>query len=174
MEENQPKTGKFAFTYGLLLGGISIIFALMLYFADMHYQGGLAVGLISMSLIIGAIVLGLLHFRKENNGLLSLGEALKVGIGIALVGGIIGIIFNLIMANVIDPEMMAKAMELQRATLAESTRMTSEQIDTQLEMTKKFSSTAMQVAFGLLFSIVLGLIFSLISGLILKRTENMN
>ncbi len=27
MEENQPKTGKFALTYGLLLGGISVIFA---------------------------------------------------------------------------------------------------------------------------------------------------
>jgi len=174
MEEIKPNTGKIALTFGLLLGGISIVFALMLYFADMHYKGGLAVGLISMALMIAAIVLGMLEFRKANSGYLTLGQAMKVGVGIALVGGIVGIIFNQILANVIDPEMMTKAMEFQRATLAETTKMTSEQIDAQLEMGKKFSTPLIQIAFGLLFSVVLGLIFSLISGLILKRTENLN
>ncbi|MFK7812775.1 MAG: DUF4199 domain-containing protein [Maribacter sp.] len=172
MEENQAQTGKIALTYGAILGGISVVFALMLYSVDLHYQGGMMVGLVSMALMIAAIVIGMIQFRNANNGFMSLGQAMKVGVGIALVGGIIGIIFNQIMANVIDPDMMTKAMEFQKAALEESTKMTPDQIDERMEAGKKFTGVGMQVAFGLLFSIVLGLIFSLISGLILKRTEN--
>ena len=172
MEENQPNTGKIALNYGLLLGGISIVFGLMLYFADMHYQGGIMVMMISLLLSIAAIVLGMLQFRKANAGYMSLSQAMKVGVGIALIGGIIGIIFNQIMMNVIDPDMMTKAMDFQKATLLDTTSMTTEQIDAQLEMGKKFTSPGMQVAFGLIFSLVVGLILSLISGLILKRGEN--
>ncbi len=172
MEENQPKTGTYALTYGAILGGVSVVFALMLYSVDMHYQGGMMVGLVSIALMIAAIVIGMIQFRKANNGLMSLGEGMKVGVGIALVGGIIGIMFNLLIANVIDPEMMTKASEFQRSAMEESTSLTSDQIDAQMEAAKKFTTPGMQVAFGLLFSIVLGLIFSLISGLILKRTEN--
>lgn len=172
MEENQPETGKYALTYGSMLGGISIVFALMLYSVDMHYQGGLTVVLVSMAIMIGIIAFGMIQFRKANNGFMSLGQAMKVGVGIALVGGIIGILFNQIMANVIDPDMMAKAMEFQKVALAETTKMTPDQIDAQMEMGKKYSTPGFQVAFGLLFSIVLGLIFSLITGLILKKQED--
>jgi len=172
MEENQAKTGKIALTYGAILGGVSIVFALMLYSVDMHYQGGMTVALVSIALIIAAIVLGMIQFRKANNGLMTLGQAMKTGIGIALVGGILGIFFNQIMANVIDPEMMAKAAEFQRNAMMENTKLTPEQIDQQMEAGKMFTTPGMQIAFGLLFSIILGGIFSLISGLILKRTEN--
>lgn len=174
MEENQPKTGKYALTYGLLLGGISIIFALMLYSVDMHYQGGLTVFFVSIALMIAAIIIGMIQYKKANNGFMSLGEAMKIGVGIALVGGIIGIIFNQLMATVIDPDMMTKAVEFQRASLEETTKLTSDQIDAQMEMGAKFSTPAMQITFGLVYSIVMGLILSLISGLILKRTEDVN
>ena len=169
MEENQPKTGKYALTYGAILGGISVVFALMLYSVDMHYQGGMIVGVVSIALMLAAIVFGMIQFKKANNGFMTLGQAMKVGVGIALVGGIIGILFNQIMANVIDPEMMNKAMEFQKAALAESTKMTPDQIDAQMEMGKKFSTPGIQIAFGLLFSIILGSILSLISGAILKK-----
>ena len=172
MEENQPQTGKFALTYGAILGGISIVFALMLFSVDLHYQGGLMVMMVSLELSIAAIVFGMIQFRKENNGFISLSEAMKVGVGIALVGGIIGIIFNQLMINVIDPDMMAKAIEFQKASLMETTSMTTDQIDAQMEMGKSFSGPGMQIAFGLLYSLIVGLIISLISGLIVKRSEN--
>lgn len=171
MEENKPKTGKFALTYGLILGAAAVIFGIMLYTADMHYQGGVAVMLISLALTIAGIVIALVQFRKANGGFLSFSQALKVGVGVSLVAGIIGIIFNLLMANVIDPDMMDKAMELQRNQLMETTSLTPEQIDSQMEMGKKFSTPTMQIAFGLIFSLLIGFIISLISGLILKRQE---
>lgn len=174
MEENNPKTGKFALNYGLLLGGISIIFAFMLYTADMHYQGGIAVMLISIALSLAAVIVAMIQFKKANNSFMTFSQALKIGVGVCLIGGIIGIIFNQIMSNVIDPDMMAKAMEFQKNQLLETTTMTTEQVDAQMEMGKTFSSPTMQIVFGLIFSLLIGFVLSIFPALILKKNENLN
>lgn len=174
MEENNPKTGKFALNFGLILGAVSVIFAFMLYTADMHYQGGISIMLISLLLSLAAVILAMVQFKKTNNGFMTFGQALKIGVGVCLIGGIIGIIFNQIMSNVIDPDMMAKAMEYQKNQLLETTNMTMEQVDAQMEMGKTFSTPTMQIVFGLVFSLVIGFVVSLIPALILKKTENLN
>ncbi len=174
MEKNKIKTGSFALNYGAILGAISVVFGLMLFSADQHYRGGMLVGLVSMSITLILIVFGIYQFKKANNGFLTFGQGLKVGVGISLIGGIIGIIFNLLMANVIDPDMMDKALEFQKSELLASKKMTLEQIENQLEIGKKFSTPTMQVLFGLLFSIVLGFVFSLIPALALKKEEVLN
>lgn len=170
MEENKPNTGKFALNYGVLLGGISVVFSLMLYSMDMHYQGGGMVIGVTVILSLAVVVLGMIQFKKANNGFMSFGQGLKIGVGISLVAGIIGILMNQIMQGVIDPEMMNKAMEFQKGTMMEA-GMTSDQIDTQLKMGESFRTPLMQILFGLLFSIIFGFIYSLIPALILKKTE---
>lgn len=172
MEENQPNTGKYALTYGAILGGVSVVFALMLFSVDMHYQGGAVVMSIAIILPIAAIVFGMIQFRKANDGFMTLSQAMKVGVGIALVGGIIGIVFNQLMTSVIDPEMMNKSMEFQKAALLESTKMTPDQVDAQMELGQSFNTPAIIIAIGLVFSLVTGLIYSLIAGLILKKQKD--
>ncbi len=172
MEGNQPKTGKFALTYGLVLGIVGIVFSMMLYSADMHYQAGLMVMGVSLTITLAAIILGLFQFKKANNGFMTFGQGLKVGMGICLIGGIIGIIFNQILVNVIDPDAMAKAMEYQKSQLLETTKMTAEQVDAQMEMGKKFSTPTMQILFGLLFSVFIGFVLSLIPALVMKKQED--
>tara|TARA_R100001369_G_scaffold92912_1_gene141388 strand:- start:9299 stop:9823 length:525 start_codon:yes stop_codon:yes gene_type:complete len=171
MEENQPKTGKYALTYGLILGAISVAFLLMLYSLDMHYQGGPMVMGVSLLITIAVIAIGMMQFKKDNKGFMSFGEGLKIGVGIGLIAGIIGIIFNQILAGVIDPEMMNKAMEYQKGLLMETTKMTPEQIDAQMEGAKKFTTPSMQIVFGLVYSVVASLLLSLIPALILKKKE---
>lgn len=174
MEENQLKTGKFALTYGLMLGAINIAFGLILYSMDMHYQGGIPVMVVSILFMLSLIIVGIVQFKKANDGFMSFGQGLKVGVGICLIGGIIGLLFNQLMMGVIDPDTMAKAMEYQRGQLMETTKLTPEQIDAQMEMGKKFSTPAMQITFGLLFTIILGFLLSLIPALVLKKTKNLN
>src|SRR5690554_3285106 len=171
MEDNKPKTGKTALTYGLILGVISIIFTLMLYSLDMHYQGGPMVMVVSLVIMVAVIVIGMIQFKKANNGFITFGQGLKVGVGIGLVGVIIGIIFNQVMSGLIDPQMMEKAMEYQRGLLVETTKLTPEQIDAQMEMVKKFSSPSMQIVFGLVYGVVASFLLSLIPALIIKRPE---
>ena len=171
MDENQPKTGTFALNFGLLLGGVSVIFTFILYTMDMHYQGGISILVVSLILSLAAIILGLIQFKKANNGFMSFGEALKIGVGICLIGGIVSILFNQVLVNFIDPDTMTKAMDYARAQLQETTNMTSDQIDSQLEMQQKFSTPVMQIAFGLLFSLFFGFVLTLIPALVLKKSQ---
>ncbi len=165
----KPKTGTYALKYGLILGAISVIIGLMLYSMDMHYQQDWKVGIISMVIMITIIVMAQLQFKKDNGGYISLGEALKIGIGLSLVAGIIGVIYNQILGNVIDPDMMQKAIEYQRQKM-EAGGMTQTEIDQAMEMGEKFKGPGMQIAFGLIGSLFLGFVFSLISGLVVKKT----
>lgn len=174
MEENQPKPVKYALNIGILLGVVGIVFSLMLYSLDMHYQGGYAVMGISILITLVAVVIGMIQFRKANNGFMSFGQAMKVGVGICLIGGLIAILFNQVMSNVIDPEMMTKAMEFQKEQLLANTKMTPDQVDAQMEMGKKFSTPSMQLVFGLIFVVVTAFIYSIIPALVLKKNENVN
>lgn len=174
MEQNQPKTGKYALNFGVILGVISVVFSLMLYSLDMHYQGGFAVMGVSLVLTIIFIVIGMMQFKKANDGFMSFGQALKIGVGISLVGAVIGVIFNQILINFIDPDTMTKAFEYQREQLIAAGQLSVEQIDAQMEMGKSFSTPVMQIAFGLIGSLFFGFILSLVPGLILKNSKPEN
>ncbi len=53
----------------------------------------------------------------------------------------------------------------------ENPNLSEEQIDAQIEMSKKFASPAIFAAAGLVWLLFLGFIFSLVSSLILKKSE---
>ncbi len=125
---------------------------------------------VSLVLTIVFIVLGMIQFKKANNGFMSFGQALKIGVGIGLVGAVIGILFNQVIINVIDPDTMTKAMEFQRQQL-EATGLPSQQIDAQMGMAEKFSTPVFQIAFGLIGSILFSFLLSLIPALILKKSD---
>lgn len=171
MEENQPKTGKYALNFGLILGAVNVVFGIMLYALDMHYQGGIPIFVVSVLLMLAFIIIGMLQFKKANKGLMSFAQGLKIGVGICLVGGIIGIIFNLLVTNVLDPDTVQKAVEYQKGQLMESGKLTSDQIEAQLDAQKQFSTPFWQITFGLLFSVIFGFLLSLIPALAIKKKD---
>jgi len=171
LEENQQTTGVFALNYGLISGGLAAAFAYILYLLDLHYQGGILVMLTSILLTLAVIILAMYQFKKANNNFITFSQALKIGVGVALIGGIVGIAFNQLMTAVIDPEMMEKAMTFQKEQLLATTTRTEEDIDAQLEMGKTFSSPSMQILFGLIFSLMLGFVLSIIPALAFKSPE---
>ncbi len=52
--------------------------------------------------------MGLKTFKASNNGLLSLGESLKIGLGISLYGAIIYVIYFFVFTNFIEPDFFTK------------------------------------------------------------------
>ena len=171
MEENQPKIGKFSWTYGLILGLASVAFSLMLYFAELHYEQSWSVRIIGILLTIGAIVFATIQYKKANSGLLSISEALKIGAGIGLVGGIIALAFYWLLTNVIEPDYMDKAMAIAKVdAFAKNPKMTDEQWAQGVEMQKKFAWLAYPI--GIIIQVVMGLIIGLVTGLIMKKQKN--
>ena len=172
MKNNSSTLKSHILQYGILLGGISVVFALMLFFLDMHYTQDSSVGIVSIVITIAVIILGQYNFRKDNEGFLSFGEALKLGVGIALISSIIGVIYQVLLVTMIDPDTIPKMITIAENQLYESNpEMSQEQIDQILEMQSKFISPGMMAAFGLIGGLFIGFIISMITGLILKRNR---
>lgn len=170
METSLP-TRSFMLTYGAILGALSVIFSFMLYTMDMHYQGGTMVTIVSVVLSTALYAVGMYQYRSANSGFMTFWQGIKLGVGIALIGGVIVVLFNLILTRIIDPETMTKATNFQREQLIENTELTIEQIDAQLSAMQKFQTPAIQAAFGLLFSVIFGFILSLLPAALLRKSE---
>jgi len=139
MENQQASLKSTMITYGLILGGVSVIFQLMLFFLDMHYQQPPAVGIVSIVIIIGILVFAFIQYKKQNEGFLSLSEALKIGLGISLISAIVGIVYSMVLTEVIDPSTMQKSLDFQFETMrAENPEMTQDQINMARDMAEKF------------------------------------
>jgi predicted branched-subunit amino acid permease len=173
METQTLPVRKFILSNGLLLGVSSIILSVIMYVMNMHLERNWIVGTLGFVLMIVFIVLGISQFKKSNGTFLSLSQALKIGVGIAVVAGVIGAIYQLIFMNVIEPDFMDKVMEKQYEQMVESNpNMTQEQLDMSMEMAKKFSSPAITAAFSLIASAFFGLIIALIAGLVMKKENS--
>lgn len=170
MEENQPKTGKFALNYGLLTGIIGVIFGIMLFAMDMHYEQGAAIQITQTLILAAGIIFAIVQFKKAGGGFLTISESLKVGAGVALIAAIVGLLYFFILSNIIEPDYLDKVYEIGKIkTMADNPSLTEEQIDQGIEMQKGFAWIMYPV--GIIINVLIGLFFSLITGLILKKED---
>lgn len=168
--ESKVSSKSIMLNYGLVLGVISVIANLAMYATGNLITLGWAAGIVSFIAMIVIIVLGIKKFKLENNNLLSFGQAVKVGIGIALISAVVGIIYNLIFLNFIEPDFQNQVLEVQRQAW-ENSEMTSEQIQQAEDMASAFSGPAITSAFSILAAAFFGFIISAIAGAIMKRSE---
>ncbi|MGA1030545.1 MAG: DUF4199 domain-containing protein [Flavobacteriaceae bacterium] len=172
MENSPLKTSTYALRYGLLLGLISVVFGVMIFMLEMHYQQDQKIGIVSLAINLILIILGLVAFKKANGGYISLAQALKTGLGIALIAGIIAVTYQLILVTVLDPDTIQKTIDFQMEKIRmEQPELPAETLDQIESMQRKFTSPWMMVAIGLVFSLFIGFVFSLIGGLIIKKSR---
>jgi len=93
MEEITPK--KFIIEYGLFTGIISVIFGIMLYSLDAHYENSTFSQIISVLIQLSGIAMAALAFKKANSGFISLSQTLKIGTGLSLILAIISLVWLL-------------------------------------------------------------------------------
>ena len=169
MEENQPKIGKFSLNYGLILGLISVIFSVMLFTMDAHTSRDPSNTVISIVIMAAVTFWGIFSFRKANSGYLSIGQAVKLGAGIALISALVAVVYTIILSNVMDPDFALKIAEVQKAADEAAGQMTAEQIQQRYDGTINFFWIT--YPFILIFSIIVGLVLGLVGGLIFKKAK---
>jgi len=172
METVKASVKKLALANGLVLGLILIFIVVIMYVMGMFQEGTqwpMYIYYLMYPFLIGFFVYS---FRKSNGGFLSLGEALKIGVTSAVIGGVIYVIYNIIFVTFIEPDFAAQMLEVAREQMYEQNpNMTEEQAEMALGFAEKFSNPFLGGAFWIVMSAFFGFIYSLIAGLIFKRAR---
>ena len=159
-------------TYGIILGSISVVFQLMLFFLDMHYKNDSTAGIVSLIIMISVLLYSFISYKKNNLGYLSLPEVLKIGLGVSLVSVLITIIYTQILINFLDSETMQKSLDLSMDTMrSENPEIPQEALETARSIQEKMSSPLIFSSVQIIFSLFFGFIISLIGGLIVKKSR---
>ena len=172
MMKSKLQTSTYALNFGTLIGIVTVVFNLMLFFLDAHYQGGTLASIIPLLISVGFINFGIFQFRKDNNGYVSLSESLRLGVGASLIAGIIGTLYGLLLTEFLDPQFMDKTFEIAKQKMLDSNaELSIGDANNAIEASKNFATIPIRIAGGLLASVFLGFFISLIGGLVLKKSK---
>lgn len=173
---DKPSTAGIALKYGLYAGLAQIILSLVINLTELNFSkmGGLITFVLSLAIGVTAIVFACKEFRENNKGALSLGEAIGVGTLLSAISGLLSGIFTTIYIKLIDTTFVEKTIENSRRQMEQDGKLTDEQIDQAIEMSRPFAEGFMTFSFvtGPIFGAIIGLILSLIIGLIMKKDRD--
>lgn len=168
---------KVAIQYGVIFGVIMILELVIPYVMGINLLENKTLGLVFnllnyLVLPILFIYLAIDNFKKNHNkGFLAFGQALKGGVTVTVIAGLVAGVFTVIF-NLIFPEYLAEILSKTREMMIETNpSMTQEQLDTSVEMIKKFSSPYITLPVTVAMYAFIGLIYSLIIGAILKNDQ---
>lgn len=155
--------------YGLITSALSVLINLALtQFGLADFSGG---GNFWIALLI--VVLGFYlsseEFKKRNDGYLTVGQGIQVGLWIGATVGLISGIFSIIYIQM-DPEMVEKIINQVEARLEEENA-NQEAIDMAVGLTRKMMSPGVLLLFSLLMNVFLGLLVSAIVSAFVKKEE---
>ncbi|MBA6155149.1 DUF4199 domain-containing protein [Tenacibaculum sp. S7007] len=167
--ENQTNSKSIILNYGLLTGGVAILLGLVAYAMGNTYNPGVILSILTYLVPIVLIVLGIKKFKQNNNDYLAWGQAVKIGVGIALIWGLLAVIFGYLLENVIDPNLIEQKMIVLREGF-EKWGLDEDMIEQQLEAQQN-TNPLLASSMALLFFAFIGFVVSAIAGAIMKKTE---
>ena len=168
MENLKPTAGKFAMNYGIILGFVMVTIAVIMYVTGLALKGVQWPNIIYYIVFPIVIFLAISKFKKANANTLSIGDALKVGLAIAVISALVYVIYGLLFNYVLDPDFMGQALEVAKDKMLENPNMTQEQVEQSLKWIEMFSNPLIGSAFWIAMSAFFGLIYSLIGGAVMK------
>ena len=171
METQKITPGKFALNYGLILGLVMIAIAVVMYVTGMALELKQWPQYLYYIIFPVTVIYAISQYKKSNGNLLRLGEAIKLGVIIGVISGIVYAVYNIIFQYVIDTEFAELIMDATRDKMLENPNMTEEIVDQSMAMMEKFMNPFVGSAFWIALSTFFGLIYSLIGGLVMKKEE---
>ena len=168
--ENQVNSKGFIVNNGVILGVASIILSLIMYATGSHIDPHWSTSIVSAALFIGIIVYGTKKFKEANGGFMSWGQGVKIGVGIAVLAGLLVVVYKYIFMSFIEPDLLSQMIELQNQKMLDG-GMTEEQIEAANEMGKSFQTPAIMAAMGIIGYAIGGFIVAAITSAIMKKSE---
>ncbi|WP_397363136.1 DUF4199 domain-containing protein [Olleya sp. R77988] len=167
MENENAPVKPIALNHGLYYAIFSIAVVVILYALKM--QQNLAIGIINVLGTVGIFVLAIIAYKKSNDDQLTLGQAIKVGLATAAIGGLIVAIYTYIHYTYLQPEFIEAIREKALEDMyRQNPDLTSEQVESAQGMMNIFTSAGFIGTVSIIGSLIYGLVVSLIAGLVLK------
>jgi len=163
-----------AVIYGLYVSAATIVLSLIEYFTGLWSQPSAGwLGLLSVAFLLFGILF-CIQDRKKNefNGSATYGQGFASGMLVSLVAGVVAAIFMYVYASFINPELIDFIRSKAEQGMREN-KMTQDQIDQAMKITKIWISVGGQVLQAFVGTILIGLILSLIIA-IFTRTKDAN
>ncbi|WP_104734884.1 DUF4199 domain-containing protein [Hanstruepera ponticola] len=167
MKNTVIKYGLYALLSGFILFGLPFLFGM-----GVDFDYGELIGYTSMILSLLFVYFGIKHYRdKVNEGNVSLGKAIKIGMLIALFSAVGVALFDYIYTTQINPdfanEYLDYSIKKMETTLSpEELKIKSAELKQQME---DYGSPTFMAIMMFASVVILGFVISLISGLILQR-----
>ena len=137
--ENSTNSKSLIINYGIYLGIATVLISLITYALGTHLDPHWSISLVSGILFIGLIVFGIKKYKETNEGFLTWGQGVKIGVGIAIVAALIGTIYNYLFMNFIEPDFLNQVMEVSNQKLLDQGQ-TEEQVEAINKMSEAFNS----------------------------------
>jgi hypothetical protein len=154
---------------GLILSLITITFSIALYLTDLWQNKGLSY--ISYAIVLGGIIWSCMHYAQQMNGNVTFGNVFAHGFKVTATLIVITVLYTFLSVKFIFPEMTDKIVEVAAKEMEKNKNLTEEQINSALDMTKKFMMPFMIGGIILGYGIF-GAISSAIGAGIAKKNPN--
>ncbi len=171
--ENQPTLSKksLMLNYGVLMGVTTIVISVLNYAFGNTYEPHWSINVISALAIVVIIVLAIKKLKEAQSGFLSVGDAIKTGLGVTVIGALIGMVYMYLFTKFIEPDFITNIVALNRVkTLEAAPQITDEQLEMSSNMTRDYFY-AFTFGFVLIFNLFIGFLTGLVTGLVMKNTE---
>ena len=167
---------KFVLKYGLILGAINLIIGLCGYLGGMGVMLSWWFGISVFLFAIGMLVFVGIKLKKENGGFLTFKEGFIGLITVYAISALIGTLFNMLLFNVIDPELPVQMKEgVMETTIVrmEQWNVPEEAIEKAIvdmeDMDQNYRPVGLLKTY--LFMLVFGAVLSLIIAAIVKKKK---
>lgn len=162
---------------GLILGIMLVVITFLIYFINPITMVSLAYGLVTLALVFFIVIYFGIQYRKSIGGFMDFGAAFKFSFITLFVSGVISVMGNLLLHNIIDPALSSVLVEsqlenqiamLEKFGVADA--ISSEQLDKmQTDLEAAYTVVGQLKGFGLL--LIIYAIFALILGAIIKKRD---
>ena len=160
---------------GLILAGVSILLTMLTYVIDVSLMVEWWFGVVSLLISMGLLIYLGINYRNDIGGILSYGDAFKFSFLVFFVSYVVGIIFQIALYTVIDPELpeIMKQLTVEKTVeMMEGFGMSDEALDAAIigvEDGIDEATTPMGMIKSSPWGILFLLLFSAIAAIFIKR-----
>lgn len=160
--------------YGLIQGLVGVGLAIILYFTGNYNVGAQDTnwlyGTLNLVIVVVFPLLAILKAREIGQGFIKFGAAFSMGFQVILISAILNALWLMVYTSFLDPNYQEIILQQNYEQMSEQ-GMSTEQMDTAMEMTKRFTTPLFMSLFSILTQAFFGAIVNLILAGVLQRKD---